>query len=89
MSSVIEYDPEADILLVRLRSGKLRDERLLDNDIVLGIGERGELLYIEIWDASRRGLAKALAALADAKQEKLRQYLETVKRSLRATQSAR
>jgi len=56
MSVFIEYDPEADILLVRLRPGEPRDEQLLDSDVVLGIGEGGEILYIEVWDASKRGL---------------------------------
>ena len=75
MSDVIEYDPEADVLLVRLRSGTPADEVLLDNDVVLGLGEKGEVLYVEVWDASRRGLTKALVRLARSKEEKIRAIL--------------
>ena len=37
--NVINYDPEADVLVVKLRDGKLVDEKLLDNDIMLGVNE--------------------------------------------------
>ena len=48
-NQIIEYDPEADILVVRLRDGKIVDEKLLDNDIVLGVNEENEIVYIEVW----------------------------------------
>ena len=32
---IIWYDPEADILVIKIAEGKLHDEILLDNDIVI------------------------------------------------------
>ncbi len=57
---IIHYDEEADVLLVRIREGRVREEILLDEDIVLGVDERGNVLYVEVWDASRRGLGDLL-----------------------------
>ena len=68
---VILYDPEADILVVRIRGAEPRDEELLDNDVVVGLGEDGRPVYVEVWHASRRGLLKALAALARKKAAKI------------------
>jgi hypothetical protein len=41
-TSVIRYDPKADILVVKLKEGEMVDERLLDSDVLLGIDEEGE-----------------------------------------------
>ncbi|KPV65093.1 MAG: hypothetical protein AOA65_0472 [Candidatus Bathyarchaeota archaeon BA1] len=69
MDLVIRYDPKADILAVKLREGAIKDEKLLDNDVVLGFDEMGELVALEVWDASKRGLLKTLADLANEKRE--------------------
>ncbi len=68
---VILYDPEADILVVRIRGAEPRDEELLDNNIVVGLSETGDPVYVEVWHASRRGLLKALAALARKRAAKI------------------
>lgn len=57
---IIHYDEEADVLLVQVREGKVRREILLDEDIVIGVDERGNVLYVEVWDASERGLGELL-----------------------------
>ena len=76
---IINYDPEADILVVRLRDGKIVDEKLLDNDIVLGINEENKIIYIEIWDASKRGLTKTLVNLARKKRNIVKAIIESTK----------
>mgnify|MGYP003873305079 CR=1 FL=1 len=60
---VIEYDPEADILAIKIAEGKFYDEVLLDNDIVIQFDENRNIIGVEIWDASKRGLLKALKKL--------------------------
>jgi len=69
MDLTIKYDPKADILAVKLREGAIKEEKLLDSDVVLGFDEEGELVALEIWDASKRGLLKTLADLANQKRE--------------------
>ncbi|MEM2935686.1 MAG: DUF2283 domain-containing protein [Candidatus Bathyarchaeia archaeon] len=69
MDLTIKYDPKADILAVKLREGAIKDEKLLDSDVVLGFDEKGELVALEVWDASKRGLLKTLADLANEKRE--------------------
>lgn len=69
MDLVIKYDPKADILSMKLKEGAVKDERLLDSDVVLGLDEDGELVALEVWDASKRGLLKTLRDLANEKRE--------------------
>ena len=69
MDLVIKYDPKVDILAMKLKEGAIKDEKLLDSDVVLGFDEEGELVALEVWDASKRGLLKTLADLANEKRE--------------------
>ena len=69
MDTVLKYDPKADILTMKLKEGVIRDERLLDSDVVLGFDVKGELVALEVWDASKRGLLKTLKDLANEKRE--------------------
>ena len=75
---VVEYDPEADILLVKISEETVENEKLLDNDIVLGLNSKGEIVYVEVWDASKKGLTKALINLARKKKEKMKIILEAI-----------
>jgi len=69
MDIILKYDAKADILTMKLREGAVRDERLLDSDVVLGFDEKGEFVALEVWDASKRGLLKTLKDLANEKRE--------------------
>jgi len=69
MDSIIKYDSKADILTMKIREGAINDEKLLDSDVVLGFGKKGELVALEIWKASERGLLKTLTDLANEKKE--------------------
>ena len=68
MDLVIKYDPKADILAMKIKEGAVKDEKLLDSDVVLGFDDKGELVALEVWDASKRGLLKTLADLAREKR---------------------
>jgi len=69
MDIVLKYDPKADILAIKLKEGAIRHEKLLESDVVLGLDENGELVALEVWDASKRGLLKSLADLAQEKKD--------------------
>jgi uncharacterized protein YuzE len=66
MDLIIRYDPEADVLVVKLREGAVADEELLDNDAIVGYDREGRVVYVEVLDASKKGLISALAELAKA-----------------------
>jgi len=76
MDLVLRYDPKADILTLKLREGAIRDEKLLDSDILLGFNEDGELVSLEVWDASKRGLLKSLTDMAREKRDEVETLLE-------------
>jgi uncharacterized protein YuzE len=42
MDLIINYDPEADVLVLKLREGLVVDEELLDNVVVLGYDGDGQ-----------------------------------------------
>jgi len=69
MDLVLRYDTKADILSVKLRDGEIADETLLDSDVLIGVDEAGELVALEVCDASKRGLYKTLIDLAKEKRE--------------------
>jgi len=61
---VIEYDPEADVLTINVvRAPRVKEDRLLDNDLVLSYDEEGRLVQLQVLDASKRGLLDALAEI--------------------------
>ena len=72
MDLIIRYDPEADVLVVKLREGAVADEELLDNDAVVGYDREGRVVYVEVLDASKKGLISALAELAKAARSSAR-----------------
>jgi len=69
MDLVLRYDSKADILSVKLREGKINDEQLLDSDVLIGLDAEGEMVALEVWYASKRGLYKTLVDLANEKRD--------------------
>ena len=69
MDLILKYDSKADILSVKLREGEITDEKLLDNDVLMGLDKEGEPVTLEIWDASKKGLYNTLADLAHEKRD--------------------
>ncbi len=77
MDLVLKYYPDADILVVELGRGRIVDEEWLDNDVVIGYGERGEIVRIEIHYASKRGLINVVKELARARRDIVEYILRT------------
>ena len=69
MDLVLKYDPKADILAIKLKEGAIMDEKLLNSDVVLGLDKNSELVALEVWNASKRGLLKSLTDLAHEKKD--------------------
>ncbi|MDH7476775.1 MAG: DUF2283 domain-containing protein [Candidatus Bathyarchaeota archaeon] len=78
MDLIIKYDPKADILTMKLKEGAIANEKLLDNDVLLGYDKNNELVAIEVWDASKHGLLKTLSDLANEKREVAKAILEKI-----------
>lgn len=49
----VEYDPESDILYIRIKDNKIEDTVDLDDDIFADLNEKGEIVGIEIWQAKK------------------------------------
>ena len=78
MDLIIRYDPEADVLVIKLKEGSLVDEELLDNDVILGYDSEGNMVSMEILDASRKGLMNALFELTKSRKEEVRFLLSKI-----------
>jgi uncharacterized protein YuzE len=75
---VIRYDPEADILVLKVKEGALADEELLDNDVILGYNSEGKIVSVEIIDASKKGLLNALMELAKSRKDATKLLLSKI-----------
>ena len=64
MEPILKYYPEEDILTIRVKRGQIADEKLQNNDILLSYNKKKELIRLEIWQASTRGLIPALIEVA-------------------------
>ena len=49
----IRYSPDADVLIIQLREGKLWDSRDLAEGLIVHLSRNGRPLQIEILDASK------------------------------------
>lgn len=49
----IRYSPDADVLTIQLREGKMWDSRDITEGIIVHLAENGQPLEIEILDASK------------------------------------
>lgn len=58
----ISYDPESDILYVRVREG-LEHDVLEEDDAEVYVDEKGGVLAVEVWNASRNGLDEIIKLL--------------------------
>jgi uncharacterized protein YuzE len=78
MDLVIKYDPEADVLVLKVKEGALVNEELLENDVVLGYDLNGKIVSLEVLDASRKGLLSALLELAKSKKDTAKLLLSKI-----------
>ena len=78
MDLIIRYDPEADVLVLKVKEGALADEELLDNDVILGYGIDGKVVVVEVLDASRKGLINALLEMAKSKKDAAKLLLSKI-----------
>jgi len=69
VNQIVRYYPDADVLVIELGRGRVVDEELLDNDIVIGYNEDREVVRIEIHYASKRGLIDVLKEFARARRD--------------------
>jgi len=76
MDLVLKYYPDADILVVELSSGSIVDEEWLDNDVVVGYGEGGRVVRVEVHNALKRGLLNIVEELAKTRRDMVEHILK-------------
>ncbi len=64
----VEYDPESDILYIRIREEQVKETIDLDDDIFADLNEKGEIVGIEIWQARKYVFPELLKFLDMAKK---------------------
>ncbi|WP_290595849.1 MULTISPECIES: DUF2283 domain-containing protein [unclassified Archaeoglobus] len=64
----VRYDPEADILYILIKDGKVKDTEEVDDDIFIEFGENGEIMGIEIWQAGKHIVSEILKVVEIAKR---------------------
>ena len=67
-SMKVRYDPEADILYILIKEGKVRDTEEVDEDLFVEYDEEGNIVGIEIWQAGKYVVSEILKSLESAKK---------------------
>ncbi len=80
MKPDLKYYPNEDIFTINIKRGQIHDETLLDNDIQLSYNKKGELIRLEVWQASQRGLTDALYKAAKHNPDTLATLLDYYKK---------
>jgi uncharacterized protein YuzE len=78
MDPIIRYDPEADVLVFKVKEGVLADEELIDNDVILGYDSEGKIVSVEIMNASKKGLLNALIELTKSRKDAVKLLLSKI-----------
>lgn len=63
MSMEIRYDKEADALYIRLKRGRFAKNKQFDDTTIFDLDKKGNILGIEILDASKRITTRSMARL--------------------------
>ena len=72
MAKHIYYDPEADILYILLRDGPVEDTIEVVEDVFIELDEKGSVIGIEIWRASKNVLEPIAQVIAARIRQLLR-----------------
>ena len=67
----VEYDPEADILYIRIKDDTIKDTVDLNEDVWADLNEKEEIVGIEIWQARKHVISEILKFLEKAKKVKV------------------
>ena len=63
----VQYDPEADILYIKIKDDKVENTVDWDDDIFADLNEKEEVVGIEIWQARKHVISEILKHLQRAR----------------------
>ena len=63
----VKYDPEADILYIKIKDDKIENTVDWDDDIFADLNEKEEVVGIEIWQARKHVISEILKHLQRAR----------------------
>ncbi len=63
-----QYDPEADVIYIKIKDDKVENTVDWDEDIFADLNEKGEVVGIEIWQARKHIVSEILKHLQKAKE---------------------
>ncbi|MHA1261356.1 MAG: DUF2283 domain-containing protein [Candidatus Freyarchaeota archaeon] len=65
---IVKYNKNADILYLKFSNSKPVDSDMVDDDVVISLNERGEIVSMEIWRAKELILPVFLQYLKEIKK---------------------
>ncbi|MCL5671920.1 MAG: DUF2283 domain-containing protein [Nitrososphaerota archaeon] len=60
----LSYDPEVDILYFHFKDGPAESVREVEDEVVVELDKKGEVMGIEVWGLRKKGVLKQLARAA-------------------------
>lgn len=65
--NIIRYDKEEDILYILIADGEVKDTVEIGDDVFIEIGQKEQILGIEIWQARKKIFSELFKSLEEAK----------------------
>lgn len=65
--NIIRYDKEEDILYILIADGEVKDTVEIGDDVFIEIGQKEQILGIEIWQARKKIFSELFTSLEEAK----------------------
>jgi len=72
----VEYDPEADILYIKIKKGQAAKTIDLGEDVWADIDDNGEIIGIEIWQARKHIITEILKYLRKGPTQKTHNHIK-------------
>lgn len=63
----VSYDSSEDVLYFHFRDGPAENVREVEDEVVVELDKKGEVMGIEVWGIKKKGLLKQLARLPAAR----------------------
>jgi len=60
----LNYDSEDDILYMHFKDGPAESVREVDDNVIVELDSKGEVMGIELWGIRKRGVLKQLTKIA-------------------------
>ena len=60
----LSYDPDVDVLSFHFKNGPAHSVRAVEDEVIVELDKKGEVMEIEVWGIRKKGVLKQLTPMA-------------------------